>query len=163
MTWVVLNASIIIKCSIMLHDNQLTKRYISLWIMKMELQHQHKKCERAGKCQRFPVFSVFYKLGGLTGPEGITVLQNPWILWPAGGNPLDIRACQEVWNIVFLGLPVLMLCFQEHPCGSTIFFRSHVSLIFLWMEALWNESSQDVLEGKFFPAWCLLLFFCFLS
>lgn len=106
----------------MLHDNHLTKRCISLWIMKMERQHQHKKCERAGKCWRFPVFTVFYKLDDLTGPEGITVLQNPWILQPAGGNPLDIRACQEVWNIDFLGLPVLMLCFQEHPCGSAGFF-----------------------------------------
>lgn len=120
----------------------------------MGLYHQHKRCERAGKCHRFPVFWVSYKLDGLTGLAGITVLQNPRILQTAGGNPLDIRACQEVWSS-FLGPPAPMLCSQEHPCGSTGLFSSHVPLIFPRMD---GEFSQDVSEGKSFPAPLRLMF-----
>lgn len=129
--------------------------------MKIELYHQHKKCERAGKCHRFPVFWVSYKLDGLTGLEGITIFQNPWILQTAGGNPLDIRACQEVWNIVFWDC--LLSCWASRNTLVIGFFRSHDSLIFLQMEALWSEFSQDMSEGKSFPVWCGLMFLGMLS
>lgn len=70
--------------------------YLSLDHENGIIQSAQKKSERAGKCHKFPVFSVPYKLDGPTGLGGITVLQNPSILPTAGGNPLDITACQKV-------------------------------------------------------------------
>lgn len=83
------------------------------WSWEWDYTISTKKSERAGKCHKFPVFSVSYKLDGPTGLEGITVLQNPWILPTAGGNPLDIIACQKVWNIVFWDC-LLSRCAYRH-------------------------------------------------
>lgn len=120
--------------------------------MKMGLYHQHKKCERARKCHRFPVFWVSYKLDGLTGLAGITVLQNPRILQTAGGNPLDIRARQEVWNIVFLDC-LLPRC---APRNTPVVAQVYSGVTFLSSFCRWRHYGGRVLIGrvwrKIFPS-----------
>lgn len=122
--------------------------YLSLDHENGIIQSAHKKSERAGKCHKFPVFSVPYKLDGPTGLEGITVLQNPSILPTAGGNPLDITACQKVWNIGF-GAACSHAAFPGTAVRQQRFFwESRCSHLPAAGGTAECEFSQDTSEGK---------------